>query len=105
MIELNRKLIKIVDKIKKDDSNFVGIVTMNSNFKDELGFDSLDEVEFIMELELNFDITISDDFAEEMTNKIVFLKDVLPILKDKFGIFDVKQERKEKIKKLNDEFL
>lgn len=41
-------------------------ITMDSKFKEELGADSLDVVEFIMEIEDNFEIEVSDEEAEKM---------------------------------------
>ena len=43
------------DKIKKE-----------SNFVNDLGADSLDTVELVMELEEEFDINIADDAAEKI---------------------------------------
>ncbi len=41
-------------------------VTPTSSFVDDLGADSLDTVELVMQLEDEFDTTISDDQAEEL---------------------------------------
>lgn len=41
-------------------------VSLNSSFVDDLGADSLDTVELVMQLEEEFDTTISDDQAEKM---------------------------------------
>jgi acyl carrier protein len=48
-------------------------------FIDDLGADSLDLVELVMEMEENFGIEISDDELE----KIVYVKDVINFLKNK----------------------
>jgi acyl carrier protein len=96
---LNDKLIEIVLKISKKYDDAANI-NMYSNLKDDLDFDSLDEVEFIMDLENAFDIHIPDAFAEEIVDKIQCLNDLLPILKDKYDIYDIKAERKEKIVKI-----
>jgi len=48
-------------------------------FIDDLGADSLDLVELVMEMEENFGIEISDDELE----KIVYVKDVINFLKSK----------------------
>ena len=53
----------IVDKLGVDESE----VTPTSNFTDDLGADSLDTVELIMEFEKEFDIQIPDDKAEKIT--------------------------------------
>ena len=50
----------IVDKLGVDESE----VTNNASFTNDLGADSLDTVELIMELEKEFDIQIPDDEAE-----------------------------------------
>ena len=49
----------IVDKLGVDESE----VTSEASFTNDLGADSLDTVELIMELEKEFDIQISDDEA------------------------------------------
>ena len=53
----------IVDKLGVDDSQ----VTNEANFTNDLGADSLDTVELIMEFEKEFDIQIADDKAESIT--------------------------------------
>ena len=50
----------IVDKLGVDESE----VTDEANFMNDLGADSLDTVELIMEFEKEFDIQIPDDKAE-----------------------------------------
>ena len=50
----------IVDKLGVDESE----VTIAASFADDLGADSLDTVELIMEFEKEFDIQIPDDKAE-----------------------------------------
>ncbi|HIG32559.1 MAG TPA: acyl carrier protein [Flavobacteriales bacterium] len=50
----------IVDKLGVDESE----VTNDANFINDLGADSLDTVELIMEFEKEFDIQIPDDKAE-----------------------------------------
>mgnify|MGYP006075505281 CR=1 FL=1 len=52
----------IVDKLGVDESE----VTPTANFTDDLGADSLDTVELIMEFEKEFDIQIPDDKAEKI---------------------------------------
>ena len=50
----------IVDKLGVDESEVVN----EASFTNDLGADSLDTVELIMELEKEFDISIPDDQAE-----------------------------------------
>ena len=50
----------IVDKMGVDESE----VTPEASFTNDLGADSLDTVELIMEFEKEFDISIPDDKAE-----------------------------------------
>ncbi|MBP9990360.1 MAG: acyl carrier protein [Bacteroidales bacterium] len=52
----------IVDKLGVDEKD----VTMEASFTADLGADSLDTVELIMELEKEFDITIPDEAAENI---------------------------------------
>jgi acyl carrier protein len=41
-------------------------ITRESNFVNDLGADSLDQVELVMELEEEFDLEIPDDAAEKL---------------------------------------
>ena len=52
----------IVDKLGVDESD----VTTEASFTNDLGADSLDTVELIMEFEKEFDLTIPDEEAEEI---------------------------------------
>lgn len=52
----------IVDKLGVDISE----VNPDANFTNDLGADSLDTVELIMEFEKEFDIAIPDEQAEEI---------------------------------------
>jgi len=52
----------IVDKLGVDENE----VTPEANFTNDLGADSLDTVELIMELEKEFNIAIPDDQAEKI---------------------------------------
>lgn len=52
----------IVDKLGVSESE----VTEEASFSNDLGADSLDTVELIMEFEKNFDIQIPDDQAENI---------------------------------------
>lgn len=53
----------IVDRLGVEESQ----VTLEATFKEDLGADSLDVVELVMELEDEFDMEISDDDAENIT--------------------------------------
>ena len=64
----------IVDKLGVDESE----VTNEANFINDLGADSLDTVELIMEFEKEFDIQIPDDKAEAIAtvgDAILFIKE------------------------------
>ena len=52
----------IVDKLGVEESE----VTMEASFTNDLGADSLDTVELIMEFEMEFGISIPDDQAEKI---------------------------------------
>ena len=53
----------IVDKLSVEETE----VTNEASFTNELGADSLDTVELIMEFEKEFGISIPDDQAEKIT--------------------------------------
>ena len=53
----------IVDKLSVDESR----VVPEASFLDDLGADSLDTVELIMEFEEEFDLEIPDEDAEKIT--------------------------------------
>lgn len=64
----------ITDKLGVDDSE----VTRDANFTNDLGADSLDTVELIMEFEKEFDISIPDEDAENIAtvgNAIDYLEE------------------------------
>ena len=66
----------IIDKLGVDE----GEVTDNASFTYDLGADSLDTVELIMEFEKEFDIQIPDDKAENITtvkDAISFIEEAL----------------------------
>ena len=52
----------IIDKLGVDEAE----VTLEASFTNDLGADSLDTVELIMEFEKEFDISIPDDQAENI---------------------------------------
>ena len=53
----------IVDKLGVDEAE----VTLQASFTNDLGADSLDTVELIMEFEKEFNIAIPDDQAEKIS--------------------------------------
>jgi acyl carrier protein len=65
----------IVDKLGVDESD----VSREASFTNDLGADSLDTVELIMEFEKEFDLTIPDEEAEE----IATVGDAIEYLEDK----------------------
>ncbi|MCH7612103.1 MAG: acyl carrier protein [Candidatus Marinimicrobia bacterium] len=60
-----------LDKVKEVVMDKLGVeenrITAEANFMDDLGADSLDTVELIMQLEEEFGIEIPDEDAEAMT--------------------------------------
>jgi len=52
----------IVDRLGVDESE----VKLEASFREDLGADSLDVVELVMELEDEFDMEISDEDAEKI---------------------------------------
>lgn len=53
----------IVDRLGVDESE----VKLEASFREDLGADSLDVVELVMELEDEFDMEISDEDAEQIS--------------------------------------
>ncbi len=73
MSEIQEKVVKIiVDKLGVKESE----VTPEATFTGDLGADSLDTVELIMEFEKAFDLQIPDEAAE----KIQTVGDVIALL-------------------------
>ena len=74
---------EVVDRIKKVITNHLGVnnekVTENAKFIEDLGADSLDQVELVMALEEEFKCEIPDEAAE----KIVTVKDAIELIKSK----------------------
>ena len=63
MSDIKTRVISIiVDKLGVDE----GEVTSEASFTNDLGADSLDTVELIMEFEKEFNIAIPDDQAEKI---------------------------------------
>lgn len=67
----------IVDKLSVDE----GEVTPSANFIKDLGADSLDTVELIMEFEKEFDVAIPDEQAE----KIQTVGDAIAFIESQVG--------------------
>ena len=64
MSEIESKVKEIIaDKLGVDEAD----VKPEASFTNDLGADSLDTVELIMEVEKSFNITIPDDQAEKIT--------------------------------------
>ena len=75
MSEIQEKVVKIiVDKLGVRESE----VTPEATFTGDLGADSLDTVELIMEFEKAFDLQIPDEAAE----KIQTVGDVIALLEE-----------------------
>jgi len=63
MANVSEKVTKIIiDKLGVEESE----VTSEASFTNDLGADSLDTVELIMEFEKEFEISIPDDKAENI---------------------------------------
>lgn len=75
MSEIQSKVFAIVaDKLGVEEEN----ISTDSSFINDLGADSLDTVELIMEFEKEFDVTIPDEDAEQIStvgHAIEYLKE------------------------------
>ena len=73
----------VVNRIKKVITNHLGVsedkVTENAKFIEDLGADSLDQVELVMAFEEEFKCEIPDESAE----KIITVKDAIDLIKNK----------------------
>lgn len=67
----------IVDKLGVDESE----VNAQASFTNDLGADSLDTVELIMEFEKEFDISIPDEKAEQIQT----VGDAIALLEEAIG--------------------
>ena len=67
----------VVDRLGVDESE----VKLEASFRDDLGADSLDVVELVMELEDEFDMEISDEDAE----KIATVGDAISYIESKIS--------------------
>jgi acyl carrier protein len=78
MSEVREKVIAIiVDKLGVEPTE----ITNEASFTADLGADSLDTVELIMEFEKEFNIAIPDDQAE----KIATVADAIKFIEEKLG--------------------
>ncbi len=78
MADIQAKVTEIiVDKLGVEEED----VKLDSSFTNDLGADSLDTVEMIMEFEKEFDVTIPDEDAE----KISSVGDAIEYLKANVG--------------------
>ena len=63
-------MASVEERVKKIVAEQLGVdkekITRESNFVNDLGADSLDTVELVMELEEEFDINIADEAAEKI---------------------------------------
>jgi acyl carrier protein len=74
---------EVASRIKKVITNHLGVkedkVTENAKFIEDLGADSLDQVELVMAFEEEFKCEIPDEAAE----KIITVKDAIDLVKAK----------------------
>jgi acyl carrier protein len=57
---------RLIDVIVQQHGVGEELITRESHFENDLGFDSLDKVEFVMEVEEEFNISIPDDAADKI---------------------------------------
>ncbi len=76
MSEVEKEVIKVVASHLGVEE---GKVSLDSSFVDDLGADSLDQVELVMALEEKFNVEISDEAAE----KIVRVSDAVNFINAK----------------------
>lgn len=64
-------MTEVLDKVSKIIIDHLGVekskITESANFIDDLGADSLDQVELVMAFEEEFGVEIPDDAAEKIT--------------------------------------
>lgn len=61
--EIEQKVIKVTSEVLKIDEDKI---SLESNFQDDLGADSLDTVEIVMQMEGEFNTEISDEDAAKI---------------------------------------
>ncbi len=74
------EIFELVKKAIKEEGydEKIAPITLKSAFVNEIGFDSLDVVSFILRMETEFDITISDALLESMTT----VQDAVEVIED-----------------------
>jgi len=78
MADVEKRVIKIIcEQLDVDEKDVVS----EASFVDDLGADSLDQVELIMAMEETFDISIPDEDAE----KIGTVQDTIDYIKNAIG--------------------
>ena len=81
-IKITKKMSEIATKVTSIITDKLGVeesqVTPEASFTNDLGADSLDTVELIMELEKEFDLSIPDEEAE----KIVTVGDAIAFIEN-----------------------
>lgn len=76
--EIESKVAKIIaEKLNIEDKN----ISLSSRFQEDLGADSLDIVELLMEIEENFGVGISDEESE----KLKTVGDAVKVISSKMG--------------------
>ena len=65
-MDILQQINEIVKEFRGDDT----VLKMDDNFND-LGFDSLDRVELVMQIETRFDISFPDDLQIETVKELV----------------------------------
>ena len=65
-MDILQQINEIVKEFRGDDT----VLQMDDNFND-LGFDSLDRVELVMQIESRFDISFPDDLQIETVKELV----------------------------------
>jgi len=76
MSEIQTRIVKVICEQLDVEAEKV---TIEADFIEDLGADSLDTVELVMAFEEEFDLEIPDDVAE----KIRTVKDVIALVSDK----------------------
>ena len=74
-MDILQQINEIVKEFRGDDT----VLKMDDNFND-LGFDSLDRVELVMQIESRFDISFPDDLQIETVKELV---DTIEMLRKK----------------------